>query len=561
MRKVARRFGFLNCNRPLINIRRFVILGVSVSLWLQTAEAQQLSPETENEIRAILDSPALRDAQVGLCVLDIGSAKNASTFPAQAPVGKPFRVLFEKDAGKKFMPASNMKLFTAAIALKLLGAEKTFPTEVWGVPVRPSEFRRAPVGSYYTPPNAFQGDMILLGGGDPSLSAEDLEDLAAQIKQRNISGVAGYLIGDGLAFTAETMGGRYPFGWTLDDSRWYYGPEISALAIERNQMDIVVESSSDKAPVVGTALDSPLARYFRFIANVQVKNDLPSNLSEEDMIQWRWLEEDVVHVVPGMAALVGPTREVAQPTLVIQGNVPSNFKLVQGIALPNPPAMAAARLHSALINRLVITGPVVATMTKAGRLTPSSEKWAQHDSPPLKTLFQRLLKNSDNLYAEMLLRDAAFYHDGKKNGTAPRAHELLRKWLIEQGIDTTSLRFEDGSGLSRYNLLTPRSTAELLVGINRMKDGQAIWDALPIAATDGTLKKRMANTAAANNARAKTGTFSIASNLSGYVTTKDGRRLAVALYINFARDTKTAQVAQDKVFAALAGGTVVAASN
>src|SRR5690606_18316082 len=99
---------------------------------------------------------------------------------------------------------------------------------------------------------------------------------------------------------------------------------------------------------------------------------------------------------------------------------------------------------------------------------------ARHDSPPLEVLLQRLLKNSDNLYAEMLLRDAAYYHDGTGGRKAgPRAHALLKKWMIAQNIDVSTLRFEDGSGLSRYNLLTPRATSELLAAINRMQDGEA----------------------------------------------------------------------------------------
>lgn len=162
----------------------------------------------------------------------------------------------------------------------------------------------------------------------------------------------------------------------------------------------------------------------------------------------------------------------------------------------------------------------------------------------------------------MLLRNAAYYHDGTGGDKAgPRAHALLKKWLISQNIDTSGLRFEDGSGLSRYNLLTPRATAQLLAAINRMKDGDVIWNALPIAGIDGTMKKRMLSTPTLGNVRAKSGTFSIASNLSGYVTTRNNRRLAVALFINFARDTKAAQKAQDEIFAILAASALSAGTH
>jgi D-alanyl-D-alanine carboxypeptidase len=90
-----------------------------------------------------------------------------------------------------------------------------------------------------------------------------------------------------------------------------------------------------------------------------------------------------------------------------------------------------------------------------------------------------------------------------------------------------------------------------------MKDGEVIYNALPIGGVDGTMKNRVKGTLAENNARAKSGTFSIASNLSGYVTTRDHHRLAVALYMNFARDGDAARRAQDRVFEVLAESRVV----
>jgi D-alanyl-D-alanine carboxypeptidase/D-alanyl-D-alanine-endopeptidase (penicillin-binding protein 4) len=110
----------------------------------------------------------------------------------------------------------------------------------------------------------------------------------------------------------------------------------------------------------------------------------------------------------------------------------------------------------------------------------------------------------------------------------------------------------DGSGLSRYNLLTPRATVQLLAAVQRLPGGKALWDALPVAGVNGTLGRRMKGTPAQNNARAKTGTFSIVSTLSGYVTTRDGHRLAVSLLTNFARDGRNARRLQDEVYALLA---------
>lgn len=512
-----------------------------VSAPLCELHAQTLSPQTEAKIRAILNSPKLKDAHIGLSILDLGTVKDAASFPAKPYIGRPFRVLFNRDADKKFMPASNMKLFTAAIALQLLGKEKTFPTRVF----------------------ESNKQLILYGGGDPSLTAADVATLAEQIKARGDSQTPRFLIGDGSAYMAETSDGRFPFGWTIDDARWYYGPEVSALAIERNHVDVRVTGSGEEGALAQVEIISPLTKLITLVPpKVKTEVGEPAADPEENKIDFNWREQQVA---PGYASAKRFMKALRVPQLSyddrgvttflhVTGIVGPRQQVNEGVPFPNPPLMAAMALGQALQQREYTVDDIVGS----GRFLPlqPSQKlnlWAQHDSPPLRVLFQRLLKNSDNLYAEMLLRNAAYYGDGVGGDkAAPRAHQLLKQWLITQNIDTTPLRFEDGSGLSRYNLLTPRATAELLAAINRMPEGQTIWDALPIAGIDGTLKNRMRSAPALGNVRAKTGSFSIASNLSGYVTTRDRHRLAVAFYVNFARDSDTARWAQDEVFKVLA---------
>ncbi|RYG59065.1 D-alanyl-D-alanine carboxypeptidase/D-alanyl-D-alanine-endopeptidase, partial [bacterium] len=188
---------------------------------------------------------------------------------------------------------------------------------------------------------------------------------------------------------------------------------------------------------------------------------------------------------------------------------------------------------------------------------------AAHDSKPLSFLLQRFLKNSDNLYGEMLLRRAAAELptvDIKNpqiasSGMAARAHNAMLTWLKKSGVPTEGLRFSDGSGLSRYNLATPISLARLLGATQKIEGGKAFFDALPIAGVDGTLKNRMKGSAAEKNVRAKTGTFSIANSLTGYVTTKDGNRLAVSILTNGVEDGEFARNWEGQVFAALANAT------
>ena len=166
---------------------------------LRELEAQSLPAETEAKIRAILDSPKLKDAQVGLSILDLGTVKDANAFPARTSVGKRFRILFEHNAQKKFMPASNMKLFTAAIALHLLGKEITFPTTL--------------VAQGKITDGVLDGTLSIVGHGDPSFTYDDLQTFSEAAFNQGITEVKGGVIGDGTMFSAETLGGRYPFGW------------------------------------------------------------------------------------------------------------------------------------------------------------------------------------------------------------------------------------------------------------------------------------------------------------------------------------------------------------
>ena len=156
----------------------------------------------------------------------------------------------------------------------------------------------------------------------------------------------------------------------------------------------------------------------------------------------------------------------------------------------------------------------------------------------------------------MLLRDLAFYGPKPVTETrdyAARGHELLMAWLNQNAVETSDLQFTDGSGLSRYDLVTPRATTQMLGAIERFRplEGRAFYDGLPLAGIDGTLRKRFANTAGALNVRAKTGTFSIVSTLSGYVTTSDKQRLAVSILCNFGRGEQMRDV-QNRVFNVLA---------
>ncbi len=494
-----------------------------------------LPSATLTRLNGLLSAPEMADAHVGICIRALGHVQNTDDFPSRPYANNAQPILFSSDGDKRFLPASNMKLFTAALALKTLGAEKTFATRVWVQ----SSTRNGGATLY------------IVGGGDPSLAIDDLRQMARDVRQKGITRVT-QIVADTSLFRAETMGERYPDGWTLDDSIWYYGAEVSALALERNQVDVTITGTrKGQAARVEVA---PFVPGFMvgdgIVADVKTGGRELKKLGESDLIQFE--RSDASNALG--------TR------LYVRGQIAPGQVITDGLAMPNVARIVAqtfARQLSA--QNIQVSGTAV-----AGTMPPDgTEIVAQHDSQPLRVLIQRFLKKSDNLYGEMLLRDVGVTipesagkggntsDEGSGNGIAStgiaaRAHQALLDWLNQIDVPTDGLRLSDGSGLSRYDLVTPRAMVSLLAATEKLKGSDAFWNALPIAGADGTLKNRMANTRAANNVRAKTGTFSIASCLSGYVTTRDGQRLAVSILTNFARNGDQSRQMQNDIFAALA---------
>ncbi len=502
---------------------------------------QTLPPATQAEIESLLRHPGLANARIGVSVVALGEAKNPAQFPAVAYDDGAQPLLFGRDETKRFTPASNFKLFTATWVLKTLGPKTTLETQVLGAP---SEFISEgswPTGE--TPPTV----LTLIGGGDPSLESADLRALARQITDPIEGADKGYFIvraqnsAAGDLLNGEFGGRRYPDGWTLDDALWYYGPVVTGLAVNRNQVDVTVVGGANPGELAATesAPDAP----FPILSTVLT-------VAKDD---------------PRAGQLLWDRGDADSPlgqTLRLQGFIAVSARATQGIAVPNPTQWAA----NILAEELKAAGGKIAQLN-GGYRAGEVALVASHKSQPIGTLLNRFLKNSDNLYGEMLLRragatladDAPIPSDSgasvSSDGLAARAHRDMIGWLIENKVPTQGLRLSDGSGLSRYEVLTPLAVTRLLGVAQKIEGGDLFYSSLPIAGVDGTLKNRFKGSAAEGNLHAKTGTFSITNCLSGYVTTRDGQRLAVSILTNFVEDGELARRWQGRVMATLANAS------
>lgn len=410
------------------------------------------------------------------------------------------QVLYAHNADTRLMPASNRKLFTAAAALELLGDNFTLKTDVLAV-ARPDA------------QGVLRGDLALRGGGDGLLSVADLDDLARQVAQAGVRRVTGGVCGDGTLF----RDGPYGEGWEWDDLSDDYAPQISGLEVNEGFVTVHVTAGTKTGE--------------KAVVTVDPAGYLP-------------VADSARTVAPGAAADVHIFRPYDANYLVVTGTLPVGGKADDTATVADPARFAATLFRQALIRQgITVTGPAF-----SGRAANvAAVTVASHTSLPLSQYLAKMDKPSDNLLAESLWRVVGAVKGGA--GTYAAGSAVALPFLQSLGLDTATLTLADGSGVSRRNFVTARGVTQLLRAMHGKPDWPAFYDSLPIAGVDGTLRRRMAGTAAADNVHGKTGTLTGASCLSGYVTARDGTLYAFSLLMNNFPGSSTAARAAQNAFA------------
>lgn len=447
--------------------------------------------ELQSRITEIIRRPGLARAQVGVKIASLDSGQ----------------VVFEENADKLYMPASNMKIYTVAAALDKLSPDFRFTTSVYASAKPDSD-------------GAIKGDLTIYGRGDPSFAAtfnngdywKAINDLAQKIADSGVKKVDGDLIGDESYFRGPPFGA----GWEWDDLQSYDGAPISALTVNNNAVDVFVRSGGG----VGSSCSVSTGPA---IASVSIAN----------------------------RALMGPagsrrditiTRDVGSNVIEVSGTLPMGDPGMTGIiSIPDPALAFVYMLRTALLQRGVMISGRTRTITAKQRgnvpFDPSNFiELTKVLSPPLSEIAAKTLKPSQNLYTEMILRAlgqiAGPVNDRNIRTSSEAGHEVLKQFVATAGLDPNSYALADGSGLSRHNLISASGTLQLLVFMSRHRYAAAFRDALPVAGVDGTLRNRMKENAATGNLRAKTGTINQVATLSGYVTSAAGERLVFSIIVN-----------------------------
>lgn len=413
--------------------------------------------------------------------------------------------LYEQNADKYFVPASNLKLFTTALALAKLGPDFRFHTTL--------ETRGT-----ISAEGMLTGDLILVGRGDPNLSNRKfpfvlkeefdgppekvLAELADALVAKGVKKISGDVVGDDSYFPRE----RYPSGWEIDDMVWQYGAAISAIAVDDNTVTLTLTPGE-------RAGDPVLAAAAPATPDFSVQNDVVTSAAE---------------VKPDLAL----TREPGANLVVVRGTLPAKTtprKLV--LAIEEPAQHAATVLAGLLADRGVkIEGKARAVHVPEAAATEPRAVLAEHVSVPLGDAVKLVNKISQNLHSEMLLRASA-----RQNGlwnTPEDLEKFPEEFYAAAGIFPGDVAQTDGSGLSRRDLVTPRAVVALLKYAREQPWFDTYIASLPVAGEDGSLEDRMKSTAAAGKIHAKTGSLEHVRTRSGYAETPGGRRLIFSFLSN-----------------------------
>jgi len=438
------------------------------------------------------------------------------------------QTLYARNASLNVTPASNMKLFTSAAALETLGPEFRYTTTL---------YRGGPVVD-----GVLQGPLIVRGSGDPSFGGRDQPDPTAIFRQwadslraAGIREIQGAIVGDDNVFDDASLGR----GWSVDDTPYAYAAEIGGLVFNRNKIDLTVRGQRPGMP--GLVTWAPMKTSYVTVVN-RSRTSAPGTRTDEEYRRDLGTNTIYVNTTVPPGGIEREELTVTNPTLYF-GHVFREVLLDEGITV-----RGAA---------LDVDDIPLPPQYDDGSLTPT----ATYTSPPLRDLVATINEESDNLYAEQILRTLAVRVapdtlDAPK-GSAERGAFVVKSVMANASIDTSRVQVADGSGLSRHNLVSPQDISRLLTYMwshpNRAVR-RSFLEGLPLGGRDGTIQYRFrGNAPAARNVRAKTGTLSNVSALSGYVSTPSGTTLAFTLLCTH-HTTRSSYVrrAQDEIVNALA---------
>lgn len=439
-------------------------------------------------VEDVLESPPFEQMHVGVLAVDANTGK----------------VLYDHNGQRKFIPASNQKILVTATALSLFGADYRFRTEVWAT------------GTLRD--GNLDGDLVLVASGDPSLSGrywssgtEALAALADSVRAAGVRYVAGRVFVDVAAWDSATVGPT----WEVEDLRYSYGSTGGAFAIDEGTLEAVVRPGE--------------------------KAGDPARVSWAPVGTHDFVVSQVVTAPADSSTRIRPSYLPESRRIVLEGRIAAGTVDTTSFATRDPVRQASHAWLRAL-RRAGVEGEgleigwrpdqSVGGGCRSGALESCGAAGlvAAIESPPMSELVAGILEPSQNWMTEQLVR-ALGAHAGE-GGSWEEGIEVVEGFLVDEvGVDSTDIAPRDGSGLSAYNLVTPRALARILSYMHQGPYAAAYRSAMAEPTEDdSTLERRLPGLE--GRLFAKTGTISNVNSLSGYLVREDGRELVFSVLTN-----------------------------
>jgi D-alanyl-D-alanine carboxypeptidase/D-alanyl-D-alanine-endopeptidase (penicillin-binding protein 4) len=441
---------------------------LSLSLIALQGIGQTVEQKLDRAFQIFSNDPQAKYALTSLCVLDANTGK----------------IVFGRNENTGLATASTLKTITAATAYSLLGKDFRYQTTL--------------AYSGKVSNGVLQGDLIIIGGGDPTLGssryAQQKENIVLNqwvkvIKEAGITKINGRVIGDDSAWGSSAT----PEGWTWQDMGNYYGAAPSALSWRENQFDIKLRANTKLNQAVSLTEVVPAMPY------LQIVNELTTGAQGTGDNAYAFLPP-----LSRIAYLRGTWGLGIQKSGI-------------SVALPDPAYDAAYRLQDTLRHMGIPAGEVTTSRQLLADKRPLpvvSQQLNTITSPSLSEIIYWFNKKSINLYGENLIRTLA-WKAGKTATTANGIEELITYWT-KKGLDKNALNMIDGSGLSPANRVTSYAMASILYYAQQEEWFTDFYKSLPIN----------------NGMQLKSGSIKDVSAYAGYYTNAAGKKYVVVININ-----------------------------
>ncbi|MDJ0511337.1 MAG: D-alanyl-D-alanine carboxypeptidase/D-alanyl-D-alanine-endopeptidase [Crocosphaera sp.] len=442
----------------------FPLKAGEINLKLAKNKQEQLlcKAEVKNNIDKILNQNELKRSHWGILVKTLD---NQST-------------LYNLNAQKNFIPASNVKLLTTAAALIKYGSKYQVQTPIYAQGLSPN-----------------LTTLKVVGQGDPTLTSQQLETLAQQLKNQKIQRIDTLIVEDN-SLENKSINPT----WEWEDIQFYYATAVNRLILNENAVILTLNPQT-----IGE----------------QLKLEWSDPIAAK---QWQ-IDNKTITERENTPDTVSINRNFEKPLLTIIGSLAINSKPdIFGMTVVNPGKYFLNSLEFYLKKEgiKVNNSEVVYGESRINNLV----KITEIKSEPLQDIITKTNQESNNLYAESLLN--LLKNENSENSNI----EQLKETLTDLGLDANLYQLKDGSGLSRHNLVTPETLVNLLILMTKTPEASIYRNSLAMGGVNGTLKNRFKDTIIERKIQAKTGTLSGNSSLSGYINPPNYPPLAFSIIVN-----------------------------